>query len=348
MSISNSDHEGDDAALYGILREVGARQAPPSETAGEVFAVAHAAWQTTVARRAAGRRRVVWVAAAGVAGVAVCAAVLLKIAPSPQSSEAQQVASVARINGQLQTFGPEARWASRTVGENLIIGETVATPATSRAALSFRDGLSVRLDHGTRIELVAENRVRLHVGALYVDAPPISGARRNALTVETATVSIQHLGTQYSVRTVVDWLEVGVREGHVLINGGDGVYTGSPGEKLHLTSAGQVTRTPLAPDDAEWRWATQVVPAFDINGQTLVAFLEWVARETGRELVYASPAARDAASEVRLRGAIEGLELNAALNAVLSTTKLRQYNAGDKTIGITLGAIGQTAASPVK
>ena len=166
--------------------------------------------------------------------------------------------------------------------------------------------------------------------------------------METATVSIQHLGTQYSVRTVVDWLEVGVREGHVLINGGDGVYTGSPGEKLRLTSAGQVTRTPLPPDDAEWQWATQVVPAFDINGQTLVAFLEWVARETGRELVYASPAARDAASEVRLRGAIEGLELDAALNAVLSTTKLRQYNAGDKTIGITLGAIGQTAASPVK
>lgn len=348
MSTSNSDHEGDEAALEGILRGVGARQTPSPATAGEVFAAAHAAWQTALMRRAAVRRRMVWAAAAGVAAVAVGAAVLFKIAPSMQSSEPQQIASVVRVDGQLQALGLEARWASRAAGENLTIGETAATTNNSRAALGFRDGLSVRLDHGTRVEFLAENRVRLHTGALYVDAPPIPGVRHDRLTVETATASIQHLGTQYSVRTVVDGLEVGVREGHVRINGSGGVHTGNPGEKLHLTNAGQLTRTPLPSDDAEWQWASQIAPPFDINGQTLAAFLEWVARETGRKLVYASPAARAAANEVRLHGAIKGLDLNAALNAVLSTTKLRQYNAGDKSIGITLGAIGQAAASPVK
>jgi len=55
-------------------------------------------------------------------------------------------------------------------------------------------------------------------------------------------------------------------------------------------------------------------------------------------VVYATPQARDAARAVRLRGSIDGLDLESALGAVLSTTQLRSYDAQPDAIGIALSA----------
>lgn len=67
-------------------------------------------------------------------------------------------------------------------------------------------------------------------------------------------------------------------------------------------------------------------------------FADWVARETGRKVVYQSPAAQSAAGELRLRGSIAGLDPDTALNAVLSTTQLRRYQTQDESIGIALAS----------
>jgi len=54
-----------------------------------------------------------------------------------------------------------------------------------------------------------------------------------------------------------------------------------------------------------------------------VEFLTWAARETGREVLFATPESEAEASRVMLSGSIEGLTPEAALTAVLSTTSLR-------------------------
>jgi hypothetical protein len=59
---------------------------------------------------------------------------------------------------------------------------------------------------------------------------------------------------------------------------------------------------------------------------------------TGRKVVYSSSAAQSAASELKLRGSIAGLDPDTALGAVLSTTQLHRYQTKDELIGIALAA----------
>jgi hypothetical protein len=110
----------------------------------------------------------------------------------------------------------------------------------------------------------------------------------------------------------------------------------SAGEQLRILRDGSIERTMIASNDPRWQWASQAAPLFEIDNQTLAAFLDWVARETGRSVVYATPQARLTAEAVRLRGSIAGLDPDAALAAVLSTTELRRYQTKSDVIGVAL------------
>jgi hypothetical protein len=65
-------------------------------------------------------------------------------------------------------------------------------------------------------------------------------------------------------------------------------------------------------------------------------FLDWVGRETGKRIVYASPQALQVARGVVLRGSIGELDPESALTAVLSTTELRRFATQDDSIGLEL------------
>jgi hypothetical protein len=129
---------------------------------------------------------------------------------------------------------------------------------------------------------------------------------------------------------------VSVREGRILLTGVSGENTGEAGQVLRLNTSGELTRDAISPRDPRWQWTMDAAPTFDINDQTLSAFLQWIARETGKRLVYSSPQAQAAATQVKLRGSIAGLDADAALAAVLSTTQLRRYTTADGEIGIEL------------
>ena len=115
-----------------------------------------------------------------------------------------------------------------------------------------------------------------------------------------------------------------------------GTSSGVAGEKIRVTPRGEIVRSTVAAHDPTWQWAAHTAPLFDINDQTFAAFADWVARETGRKVVYESSAAQSAAGELKLRGSIAGLDPDTALNAVLSTTQLRRYQTKDELIGIAL------------
>jgi hypothetical protein len=101
-----------------------------------------------------------------------------------------------------------------------------------------------------------------------------------------------------------------------------------------MTAAGVATRTAISPSDPSWDWAVSAAAPFDIDNQSLAAFLRWAARESGRPLVYASPEVQALAESIRLRGSIAGLDLNTALAVTLSTTQLRRVAANDAAIAI--------------
>jgi ferric-dicitrate binding protein FerR (iron transport regulator) len=332
MTTASTDPESNDSSLEELLREVGARDEPSTDAMRDVRAAVHAEWQAMVEERRRQRRSMAWrIAASLVLAVLIATFARQFVVPEPV-----QVASVVNIDGRMMYTAEDADAHAGAVGQPVLVGETIQTDASSRAALAFPSGLSLRIDRSTRFTVAAVDRIELSAGALYVDAPS-TPASNDALTISTPAGSVRHVGTQYEVRTHANSIQVSVREGRVLVTAANGSNnTGEAGQMLRLNVSGELTRTTLAATDPQWQWTLQAAPVFDIDNQTLSSFLQWIGRETGRRVVYSSPQAEAAATEVKLRGSIAGLDADAALAAVLSTTQLRRYRTPDEEIGIEL------------
>jgi ferric-dicitrate binding protein FerR (iron transport regulator) len=332
MTTASTDPESNDSSLEELLREVGARDEPSADAMRDVRAAVHAEWQAMVEERRRQRRSIAWrVAASLVLAVLIATFARRFVEPVPV-----QVASVVNIDGRITYTADDADTHPGTVGQAVLVGETMQTDGRSRAALAFPSGLSLRVDHATRFTVAAADRIELSAGALYIDAPSHT-ASNDSLTISTPAGSVRHVGTQYEVRTHANSIQVSVREGRVLVTAANGSNnTGEAGQMLRLSASGEVTRSAVAATDPHWQWTLEAAPVFDIDDQTLSSFLQWIARETGRRVVYSSPQAEAAAAEVKLRGSIDGLDADAALSAVLSTTQLRRYRTPDAEIGIEL------------
>jgi ferric-dicitrate binding protein FerR (iron transport regulator) len=337
MTTVPDEPESNDAGIEALLREVGARDEPSAAAASEVMSAVHAEWLTIVQQRKHQQRVVAWRVAAGVVlAVLVSTFGYRYLTPAPE-----QVASIVNIDGHLLASDGDSGAQARNVGQLIHVGDSMQTDGQSRAAVAFTDGLSLRLDHDTKLTIDATDRVTLASGAIYIDSPPGLSAA-NALTVDTTAGSVQHLGTQYEVRAHSDAMVVSVREGRVRVTSSNSSNTGEAGQVLRLTTAGELTRGALAATDPHWDWAQQAAPDFDIDNQSLALFLQWIARETGRHLVYSTPQAAAAAEAVKLRGSIAGLDADVALTTVLATTQLRRYQTKSDEIGIELAPIDST------
>ena len=311
-----ASHGDDDAELRALLRAAGARPVPPPAMADEVRAAVAAEWRSVVAARRPPRRAVPWLVAASAAAIAVGAWFALTQPATPGAV----IATVARLGGPAEVrHASSSSWQTLSADADLRAGDRVRTQATGGVALRRTDGLEVRLDVATAFALEDEDLGRLEAGRIYVDSGR-GDARTDTFVVETALGSVRHLGTQYSVSLDAAALGVAVREGTVAIDRGGRGALASAGESITVRADGRVERASLAPHDATWRWAEVTAPAFAIDGRTLDDFLQWAARETGRRLVYASSAAAREAQQTLLKGSVDGLAPQQAIDAVLMTT----------------------------
>jgi ferric-dicitrate binding protein FerR (iron transport regulator) len=321
--------KGDDTGIEELLRQVGARDEPSPDVMREVQAAVHAEWQSMLRARRTRRQFI----AVGIAASALLAVGVGFFGVRYMAAAPIQVAQITRIDGHL-LVRPQSQAAHEVaVAANVSTGETIQTDDRSRAALQFGDAVSLRLDQGTIVKIAAADELVLTAGALYIDS---QAENPQELTVRTDAGSVRHVGTQYEVRTHADEMVVSVREGRVMIANAAGTSSGVAGEQIRVTPRGQIVRGAVAAHDAHWQWVAQTAPQFDINDHTLAMFLEWVARETGRKVVYASSQAQSVASGLKLRGSIAGLDPDTALDAVLSTTQLHRYQTKDELIGIAL------------
>jgi hypothetical protein len=124
-------------------------------------------------------------------------------------------------------------------------------------------------------------------------------------------------------------VQVRVRDGAVEWRSNDGdVARSASGEQLTITNDGRVEREPMPAYGAAWDWAAETAPSIDIEGMRLAQFLAWAARETGREVVYASPQTEAEVAGIVVHGSIAGLTPAEALDAVLGTTSVRAVASG--------------------
>jgi ferric-dicitrate binding protein FerR (iron transport regulator) len=315
----------DEDEIQRLLREVGHRDEPTPEMMQVVRAAVHSEWQSMVAQRVAHKRRLTHRFTWGVAASVVVGfgALLLFRYVAVEKLDAVQVASIVKVqstsagNVQVRASGGET-WRDVIAGEALISGSEVRTDPDTRVALVFGKGLSLRVDASTHLKMLAADQISVEHGRIYIDSPTNVVA---PLLVKTAFGSVNHLGTQYQVQVSNNRLTISVREGRVAVVGGYGKAQLAANESAVYTEQGEIARTAIASQDASWIWATQAAPTFAIDNRSLASFLDWVARETGRTVAYATPQARVQAEQLILRGSVEKLSPDQALQAVLATTQ---------------------------
>jgi ferric-dicitrate binding protein FerR (iron transport regulator) len=286
--------------LTRLFGRVAVRQRPSAGGEAAAYAALHAKWRNL----AAARRRRRTLAAAAAAVLAVAAGYFsLRV---PVGAPAATVATLERIEGDDVTWRDDRTQAQPLAAlRDFRQGQRLATGPESRLALRWHDGGSLRLDTRSRLEFVSAGAVRLTAGSLYFDSAGARGETgRGApmLAVHTPAGEVVHIGTQFMVTVDGDAVVLSVREGQVKVTGdGFEVVVGAH-EQLDLRGDGTRSVAPVAGYEQRWQWAAAIAPPAALDGRTTFDAVAWAARETGRRVVYETPAAETHARQAVLRG----------------------------------------------
>jgi ferric-dicitrate binding protein FerR (iron transport regulator) len=310
-----------DLDLEKVLKSAGLREKPPADVERAVREHVRGDWRGAVAEHGRRSRRRTGFALA--AGLVVAAIGVWSIAP--RFSEAPvAIASVTFASEDMRvTSGWLDRWHPVAPAQALLAGQTVETGPSGRGAIALAGGVAARVDRDSRLVVAAADRLVLESGTIYVDSGPAATAT-SPLDVVTPRGTVRHVGTQYEVRLLDAGVRVSVRDGMVEWRSSSGkVERSASGEQLTIAHDGRVERASIPAYGPAWDWTLEAAPPIDIEGMPLSQFLAWAARETGREVAYASPDIQREAAGIVVHGSIAGLSPPEALNAVLATTSVR-------------------------
>lgn len=317
----------DDATLQRVLRLVGPRPEVPAAAEAAARVAAEAAWEQTVRhhrQRARFRHAGVWLAAALVL-VAIGLVFRARITPPPAAS-GPTIARVEVVAGPVQLTvddhaQPLAAGAAVPAGAVIDSGSEGADEG-GRGAVRLASGASLRLAPRSRVRLASARDLELLAGALYVDA---EGAA--TVAVHTPHGVVTDIGTQFEVRLLAgegsESVErIRVREGAILLQAQGERHEARAGSELRLTPDGTVERGTVAIHGSEWDWVLATAPAFDIEGESLRRFLDWLCHEGGWALHFAADDLAVQAEEIVLSGDAEGLLPREAADMVLAGSGL--------------------------
>lgn len=311
--------------LEELFRHADARERPPAADEQAVRASLHAQWENMTQRRRRTRR--LSLAAAALVFIGVFSAVILNRQPAALIPSVQ-VATIERVTGNvsLQVEGGSTASALSS-GQTLKSGQLISTAYGSGLTLRWESGVLLRLDQNSRLELKTPQLIEMEGGRIYIDT---ADSGESVLDVETPAGPVRHVGTRYMVDVNLGTTRVSVREGRISI-GQDSSYT-SAGERLVVDMAGKSRRESIPLHGDLWSWADQLAPPFEADGRSIGEFLDWVSRESGLTLEYASEDARRMAQDSRLLGTVERAPME-ALELVMQTTDL-VYEVNDGVISV--------------
>lgn len=308
-----------DAAFAELLGKAEPRVVPPADDERIVREAVQAEWQQLTGRRVRNRRIVSLAVAASVVLAAFTGLNVLR--DGMPAFETRTLASVERhfgditirdANGVTNTLSAAIEGSDRLVIEG---GDVVATGQQAGLALAWHSGGSLRLDAGTIITFDAPNQVYLQAGRVYFDsvANPVDAAARSAgptdFSVRTDRGVVRHFGTQYMTEIDGDELVVTVREGIVSVDGGGANVRASAGKRVRVATTGGQEFSDVDTYGEQWAWIERTSPAVNLGGRRVSEALQWVSRETGREIVFATADAEQLAVDTALVGLQDDLQM---------------------------------------
>ena len=316
-----------DDVLALLIRQAGSRPKPPAEAYTEVLDATRRVWRSRV--RARRRRRLAYAAAAMVI-LAAGAIGLMRSANEPPAP-ATMVVTVDFGFGLIMISPPgENTWRPLAEGESrLTEGARIRIGDESGLALRLPEGESLRLAQQTEAAIISPDRVHLDRGKIYLDSG--RGGRSDA-EIYTPLGTVRHVGTQFEVTYTVNEMRLRVREGAVQLQRDDEIIRTGSGTQLVVDYDGEVSESEIAPYGPEWEWVQALAPMMAVDEQSLAAFLEWVARETGRTVHFANRELRSRAHTTVLHGQTRRLTPMEALAVMLQTTDFQYTVTGESEI----------------
>jgi len=296
---TKTEDNRDEAAVARLLRSAGRGPTASGEARARIYAAVQAEWRRTTAPA---RPRVVdsapaawslwFMRALPVAAAVAAVAFGVRLLEQPAVTPGIDVAMLTKSAGSVALLAADGLSADASAQASIHAGDVLQTAADGGAALLLTSGAIVRIAADSELLFAASDRIELRRGTAYVDSGPEPQSAA-ALVLETPFGAVSHIGTQYETRVGANNLRIRIREGIVSYRtataAGAAIDTrGTAGEQL-LAIAGDDTirRSTVALTGPDWAWAETLAAAPAGDQQALDALLEWIARETGRELSYA-------------------------------------------------------------
>ncbi len=337
---SNKPDRGDDEQSLGnLLRLAGERPEIPLSIESRVYHRVQREWQVSTKepngesvyaevhkswKRGTGRGRFLrWLAPIGVAASAILALVLLS---QPEQALAPSVvATVASI------VAPTPTTVGFEEGAPVYSGDVIETGPGGGLSLLLARNATLRIDENTRVRIDESDRIALLSGQIYADTGEYI-YRDDGLVIDTPLGVVRDIGTQFAILANPGSLDVSVREGRVEVDHESVAHTARMGERLTLGTGRSASVSELDTHDEYWGWIVDLTPAYDTTNKSLLDFLKWASRETGRELRFESDESRMLAMRTDVHGSVTGLTPDEALEAILSTTLLEYRIELDKVV----------------
>ena len=279
MTQRRQEQERSEEDIRTLLTAAGPRRQPPADMEARVRAATMAA----VAALPDPGRETFWSQPKLAVAAALAVAVLVGIVLLPRS-DMTPAGSIAFSTGAYTVRGSGAS------GDQLAAGSIVRTSASGRMLIELGEGRTVRLDNNASLTLHDSGEIWLHRGRIYVDSS--SGSR---VLVATPVASITDIGTQFEVTVDDDSLIVATREGKVHVALGSEEFfseaSAGIGETLKIEGLDLVHRQPTPTIGDRWAWTQLARPSFDVQGRSVLDYLEWAAREEGKQLRFITPLA---------------------------------------------------------
>jgi len=326
----NQHAEQDQDLLEELFRNVSSRERPSREQEQAVRAALHAQWKQATRRRRIRRMVFAFATAASVILAVVLGLGFLRGPVAPES--VVELAHVEKSIGRAVITSASVTTRPLVAAAKLGAGQRISTSGGSRLAIRWMSGESVRLDENTQINLVSSQEIELTDGKIYLDTD--RAGPNSSLVIRTPGGVVRHLGTRYLAAIHGDGISISVRDGRVKLQSEDIEAEAGAGEQMNLDASGNYQLDTISTYGPMWQWAESVAPAFASDGRPLAEFLAWVAKESGRELVYDSVEAEQVALQTVLRGQLD-LEPVKALNVMTQTSDLEsELSAGALVISL--------------
>jgi ferric-dicitrate binding protein FerR (iron transport regulator) len=168
----------------------------------------------------------------------------------------------------------------------------------------------------------------LERGLIYLDIPS-EGGGGSPLRVVTDAGAVEHVGTEFEVKSDDEAVRVRVREGRIRFIGRTDTVVADAGTELLAAPGKTIVQRSIDTYGRDWSWTAALAPDYEIEGRSLIGFLRWVSRELGRPLNFADANARQIADRTILHGSVRHQAPIDAMSNVLATTSLTYEIRGD-------------------